>query len=159
MNSSFEGNTSIGKDEWLTPPELVKAIGEFDLDPCQPINPPFTHAKNGYNVNDDGLSKEWYGRVFCNPPYGKHTATWLKKCAAYGNAIALTFARTETKMFFDTVWDKASAILFIKGRLAFYHVTGERGDSAGAPSVLIAYGNECAELLGGAKIQGKFIKL
>lgn len=22
-----------GKDEWLTPPEIVRALGEFDLDP------------------------------------------------------------------------------------------------------------------------------
>jgi hypothetical protein len=32
MNVTFEGNTSTGKDEWLTPPELVKELGEFDLD-------------------------------------------------------------------------------------------------------------------------------
>ena len=110
MNSSFEGNTSTGKDEWLTPPELVRAIGYFDLDPCQPINPPFTHAEKGYNILDDGLFKKWEGRVFCNPPYGKYTPIWLKKCADHGNAIALTFARTETKMFFEHVWNKADAV-------------------------------------------------
>lgn len=33
MNTSFERceNTKV---EWLTPPELVKKLGEFDLDPC-----------------------------------------------------------------------------------------------------------------------------
>jgi hypothetical protein len=25
-------------DEWLTPPEIIAALGQFDLDPCSPIN-------------------------------------------------------------------------------------------------------------------------
>lgn len=30
--------TSIGKNqEWLTPPNILKSLGEFDLDPCSPI--------------------------------------------------------------------------------------------------------------------------
>ena len=27
---------SMGKDEWLTPPEIIYSLGEFDLDPCSP---------------------------------------------------------------------------------------------------------------------------
>lgn len=26
-----------GHDEWLTPPEILRALGEFDLDPCAPV--------------------------------------------------------------------------------------------------------------------------
>ena len=77
----------------------------------------------------------------------------------HGNCIALTFARTETKMFFNCVWAKATAILFIKGRLKFYHVTGKQGDSAGAPSVLIAYGEENAETLKNCSIKGRYVRL
>jgi hypothetical protein len=62
-------------------------------------------------------------------------------------------------MFFEQVWNKATAVFFIKGRLKFYHVNGQQGDSAGAPSILIAYGNECAKMLQSLQIQGKFIKL
>lgn len=161
MDSSFE-RTSDGKDEWLTPPELIQALGHFDLDPCSPINRPWPTADNHFTYLDNGLMQNWGGgRVFCNPPYGKHTGTWLEKCALHGNAMALTFARTETKMFFDVVWNKAHAVYFIKGRLRFYHVDGTRGDSAGAPSILIAYGEENAECLRGLgpKVPGKFLKL
>lgn len=159
MDVTFEGNTSTGKDEWLTPPELVKAIGTFDLDPCQPINPPFIHAPRGYNILDDGLKQKWFGRVYCNPPYGKEADLWLKKCAEYGNAIVLIFARTETRSFFENIWGKADAVFFIKGRLSFYNVDGTKGGTAGAPSVLVSYGEECTELLKNCKLQGKFIKL
>jgi hypothetical protein len=158
MNVTFEKITE-GKDEWLTPPSLIKSLGVFDLDPCSPINRPWDTAKNHYNINDDGLNKEWEGRVWCNPPYGTQTGVWLNKCAEYGNAIALTFARTETKMFFDCVWDKADAVLFIKGRIRFYHVTGEQGGAAGAPSILIAYGKNNIEMLKQSGINGKLIIL
>ena len=97
--------------------------------------------------------------MWCNPPYGKQTHKWLNKCAEHGNAIALIFARTETKMFFDAVWDKADALYFIKGRLKFHHVDGTQSESAGAPSVLIAYGNDNAESLRSCSLPGKFIDL
>lgn len=159
MDVTFEtkhGNKA-GKDEWLTPPEIVQALGTFDLDPCSPVTRPWTTALNHYTEKDNGLLMPWKGRVWCKPPYGNQTGTWLERCALHGNAIALTFARTETKMFFSCVWNKADAILFIKGRLSFYHVTGEKGDSAGAPSVLIAYGKENAEILKNCTIKGKFL--
>ena len=159
MNVTFEGNTSTGKDEWLTPTEIVKSLGEFDLDPCSPIERPWDTAKNHFTINDNGLIQNWFGRVWCNPPYGKYTEHFLEKAAMHGNCIALTFARTETKMFFNCVWAKATAILFIKGRLKFYHVTGKQGDSAGAPSVLIAYGEENAETLKNCSIKGRYVRL
>lgn len=153
-------STKMKNDEWLTPPELIQSIGVFDLDPCSPINRPWDTARKHYSVNDDGLSKDWTGRVWLNPPYGKEAAKWLAKLAHHGNGIALVFARTETEMFFKHVWDKATALLFIEGRLYFHYVTGERAKSnAGAPSVLIAYGAESADILAHCRIKGKFIKL
>lgn len=161
MNVTFEtlhGNKA-GKDEWLTPPEIIHALGKFDLDPCSPIERPWATAENHYTINDNGLMMPWNGRVWCNPPYGDQTAIWLEKCALHANAIALTFARTETKMFFRCVWDVADAVLFVKGRIKFYHVTGVQGERAGAPSVLIAYGRENANALRHCGIKGKFINL
>lgn len=159
MNVTFEGNTSTGKDEWLTPPFVIEALGSFDLDPCSPINRPWPTAKKHYTILDNGLKQPWKGRVWCNPPYGKEAAKWLLKCADHNNAIALIFARTETKAFFSSVWEKADALYFIKGRLRFYHVTGEQGQSAGAPSVLVAYGKANAEALKTISIKGKYIEL
>jgi len=159
MDVSFERSSKTGKDEWLTPPSVIKALGEFDLDPCSPIVRPWNTAKNHFNVNDNGLMQDWVGRVWCNPPYGTQTEKWVEKAAMHGNSICLTFARTETQMFFRCIWDKADAILFIKGRLKFFHVNGVEGDSAGAPSVLIAYGKNNVESLKNCGIKGKFIDL
>jgi hypothetical protein len=37
-----------GHDEWLTPPEIVKALGTFDLDPCAPAVRPWDTAKRHF---------------------------------------------------------------------------------------------------------------
>lgn len=147
-------------DEWITPFWILEKLGEFDLDPCSPINPPWKTANKLYTKQDDGLTKDWFGRVWCNPPYGKHTKVWLEKLADHGSGTALIFARTETKMFFDFVWNRASAILFLKKRLNFHYVDGTRSNApAPAPSVLISYGASDAEKLKTSNISGMFIPL
>jgi DNA N-6-adenine-methyltransferase (Dam) len=148
------------KDEWLTPPDIISRLGQFDLDPCSPIHRLWDTAKTHYSIVDDGFSKEWFGRVWLNPPYGREAAAWLERLAAHGNGVALIFARTETEMFFDHVWDKADALLFFKGRLHFHHVNGDRAENnAGAPSVLIAYGEHNVKALQQVSDWGKFIRL
>lgn len=150
----------MGKDEWLTPPEILSALGEFDLDPCAPIARPWDMAKMHYTALDNGLSKPWRGRVWCNPPYGLEAALWLKRLAAHGDGIALIFARTETEMFFESVWGAATAVLFLRGRLNFHHVNGKRAKAnSGAPSVLVAYGERNAMALESSGIDGALVRL
>lgn len=157
---SSHQSAKMKTDEWLTPPEIIEALGPFDLDPCSPINRPWPTATEHYTIEDNGLMLPWNGRVWCNPPYGREADEWLAKLATHGNGIALIFARTETEMFFSHVWGKAHAILFIKGRLHFHTVHGVRAEAnAGAPSCLVAYGikNVCA--LAASGICGKMVFL
>lgn len=154
---------SEGKsNDWLTPPEIIDALGPFDLDPCASVRQPWPTAKEMLTVADDGLAWDWHGCVWLNPPYGPHVWAWLDKLADHGNGIALIFARTETKEFFRTVWERASCLFFIKGRLHFHRpVTGKRAAfNAGAPSVLVGYGPEaCRRLRSLTKIPGRFVSL
>lgn len=158
MDASFERSEKTTV-EWLTPPDLVKKLGEFDLDPCTPINPPFVHAKTNFTVIDDGLTKSWFGRVYMNPPYGKGMEIWIEKLKNHGNGIVLIFARTETKCFFNHIWYNADAILFVKGRIKFYNIDGEQKGTPGAPSVFIAYGEDNALALKKSGIEGRYLDL
>ena len=145
-------------DVWLTPPAIIEALGPFDLDPCSPLNRPWDTAAKHYTIEDDGLSHEWEGSVWLNPPYGKQAAIWLERLAKHGDGIALVFARTETRMFFDHVWPHATALLFIESRLHFHRPDGTRAPAnAGAPSVLIAYGIDAARRLMRCGIPGAFV--
>lgn len=94
-----------------------------------------------------------------NPPYGKNMNLWLEKLKNHGDGIALIFARTETRTFFENVWDSADALLFIKGRIRFYHVSGKQGVTPGAPSVFVAYGKRNAIALKNSGIEGKYLNL
>lgn len=148
---------SSGKDEWLTPQWITERLGPFDVDPCSPVSRPWDTARKHYSVLDNGLSKQWLGRVWCNPPYGTETAKWVLRCAEHGNAIVLIFARTETRTFFDAIWGRADGLLFLKGRLRFCHVTGLPADNSGAPSVLVAYGHDNATRLKTSGIAGAWV--
>lgn len=151
----------MAKDEWLTPPEIIHALGEFDLDPCAPVAPRIWEtAHHHFTIDDDGLSQEWRGRVWCNPPYGAQTARWMQKLAEHGNGIALIFARTETKTFFPHVWQRAAAIFFFDKRIVFHHANGLKAKSSGgAPSCLVAYGQENVQAIEKSGLGGKLIVL
>lgn len=130
-------------DSWITPKWLLDQLGPFDLDPCASDPQPWPCAPNQYTEAENGLLQPWRGLVYCNPPYGKTLGAWLNRCALHGDAIALVFARTETKAFFDSVWPFASSLLFIRKRLTFAYPDGSlprNGANSGGPSVLIGFG-------------------
>ncbi len=148
-----------GHDEWLTPKYITDDLGPFDLDPCSPGDRrPWDTANYHLTKEHDGLRAPWFGRVWCNPPYGKETPRWLEKLANHGNGIALVFARTDVAWFTDYVWRRANAVKFIQGRLSFCTVDGNVGKSnSGGPSCLIAYGISNVEKLNCSPINGHMV--
>ena len=153
----FEGDTNV----WLTPRNILDALGQFDLDPCAAPHPrPWDVAKRHYTLSDgeDGMLLPWEGRVFCNPPYGPHVGLWMEKMVDHGSGIALIFARVETQVWQRTIWPFASGILFPDRRIAFCRPDGKAGATAGAPSALVAFSDEDAENLRTGSITGTFVR-
>jgi hypothetical protein len=152
-----EGETNV----WLTPPEIIRALGPFDLDPCAAPEPrPWPTAARHVTLPDDGLAKHWEGRVWLNPPYGGDTVKWMKRLAAHDHGTALIFARTETECWHRAIWPKASAVFFFHGRLFFHRPDGVVADhNAGAPSALIAYGMHDVDAIASSGLRGKLITL
>lgn len=147
--------------EWLTPPSILAALGPFDLDPCAPAVRPWPTAARHFTRADNGLMLPWFGRVWLNPPYDtEQLGRWLARMAEHDHGTALIFARTETAAFFSWVWERAAAALFLRGRLNFCLPDGAVArKNSGAPSVLVAYGNEDAERLNSSCIDGRFVAL
>lgn len=153
-----------GTHVWLTPPYILDAVGgaeSFDLDPCACTDRPYPTALHHFTAADDGLRRDWWGRVFLNPPYEVELIRqFLSKMAVHGRGMGLIFARTETQHFQKLVLPVCDALFFIEGRLHFHHPDGRRAkDNGGAPSVLCAYGAEDAEILSEIGIEGAFLPL
>ena len=84
----------------------------------------------------------------------------MRRMADHDRGMALIFARTETQMFFETVWRRASGLLFLEGRINFYHKDGTRAPkNSGAPSVICAYGADDRDILAACKMDGQFVPL
>jgi hypothetical protein len=135
----FKGETHI----WLTPPDLLAALGKFDLDPCAAPSPrPWPTATRHIELPEDGLAAEWFGRVWLNPPFdGNLRPLWMRKMSEHGDGIMLIPAAVETRPFQDFVWAKASSILFMAKRPNYHYPDGARSKAnSGSPMCLVAYG-------------------
>ena len=145
-------------DEYYTPMEIVRSLGHFDLDPC--AAPGRYTADTLYTKEDDGLTKEWIGRVWLNPPYSQPLLRlFLEKMAEHNNGIALLFNRCDNLMFHEIVFKKATAMKFLRKRIRFIRPDGTQAGSPSCGSVLIAFGMLNSILLQDSSLDGKFIWL
>ena len=131
--------------DWETPPDLLMKLGPFDDDPARP-------------GETDGLVRDWTGFVWLNPPYSAAMWPWFARLAHHRHGLGILFARTETNGFFNEIWAKSDAVLFLKGRPHFYKNGQRAKGNSGGPVVIAAYGNEAVRRLRHADIPGVFIE-
>ena len=155
--------------DWYTPEYIFKELNmEFEMDVCSPGKHivPWIPAKKHLTINDDGLTAQWEGTVWCNPPYNRQTPKWLKRMLEHGDGIAFVFGRTDTQWFHQYCLP-ANAFLFIEGRVKFVrydqvkaYVSGEKVKNAGSGtgSMLVAYGDKCERALFRASNLGPVLK-
>lgn len=128
----FTSNT----DNWATPQSFFDEVAKefkFDVDVCADE---YNHKVDKYFTKEqDGLSQDWDGFVWCNPPYGREIGKWVERVSKHsGGGVMLLPARTDTRWFHDWIYGKAE-IRFIKWRLKF----GDSKNSAPFPSMLVIY--------------------
>lgn len=153
-------------DEWYTPSWMSRALSvKFDLDPCSPGAPPSTiPAKRHLTKADNGLTADWSGSVWLNPPFsGKRP--WYDRMLIHGDGIALMPARPETHDL-QTYMQAADAILFLRGRIYFERGSRPGGNGTGGATtsppfgiVLCAYGDRMATALLESRLLGVRMKV
>lgn len=113
-------------DDWATPRaffDKLDAIHNFDLDVAASSRNRMTEDYFGLDHEQDwrrdGLKADWYGHVWCNPPYGRGIKDWVLKASQhYDLVVMLLPARTDTKWFHELVLPNAE-VTFVKGRIKF----------------------------------------
>ena len=105
---------------WETPQALFDELDRefhFETDVC--ALPENAKCKRFFTPEMDGLKQEWTGVCWCNPPYGRVIAGWVKKAAeSKATTVMLLPNRTEMGWFHEYVLGKAE-VRFIRGRLKF----------------------------------------
>lgn len=144
-----------GNNEWYTPAEYIKAacdvMGGIDLDPASSeLANKTVNADTYYTAEDDGLTKEWFGHVWMNPPYSSDLIGKFadKLTSHYQNgdleeAIVLVNNATETN-WFQTLLENCLAVCFLKHRVKFIDT---EGNPSGAPlqgQAILYFGNQPA---------------
>jgi hypothetical protein len=130
--STERGTIGTDENEWYTPVEYIEAaravLGEIDLDPASSdFAQKVIRAKSYFTKAQDGLTKEWFGRVWLNPPFAQpFIANFAAKIVAEVMAGRVPEAIMVTNNYSDTAWfhlaaSVASAICFTRGRVKFYN--------------------------------------
>lgn len=144
---------SSGDAQWFTPLEVLEAVrtvfgGSICLDPAScAAAQERVRAKTYFDEQADGLTKEWHGRVFLNPPYAsKLIKPFVNKLTAeigagrVEQAILLANDQTDAAWFQQAV-DAAQVFCFTRSRLSF-HSPGRDGSSHIRNSALFYFGND-----------------
>lgn len=130
-----------GNNEWYTPPELIaaarSAMGSINLDPASSaIANRTVCADRFFASDDDGLSKQWSGNVWMNPPYAQPLISQFAEAVSdrfdskqIKRACVLVNNATETT-WFQRMLASASAVCFLRGRVKFLD---PEGNPSGAP--------------------------
>jgi len=143
-------------DDWLTPPELVRSLGAFDLDPCGSHLQSQNLAATVYRLpNHNGLLEPWSGRVWCNPPFS-HMATWAQRFAVHANGIMICPARYQYT-WTHVLWATADAILLLHDEVRWIAADGISRLGSIFDFMLVAYGPGNTEALRWSNLAGTLV--
>ena len=140
--------------EWYTPIEIIElarqVMGDIDLDPASndeaQINIRATHY---FTEKDNGLSQEWHGHIWLNPPYSKtngrsNQEIWAEKLIAEyqkehtTEAILLVKAALGYK-WFEELWDNWP-VCFARECLSFIKSSGDDDGKSKQGTALFYFG-------------------
>jgi phage N-6-adenine-methyltransferase len=139
-----------GEVEWFTPTHIITAVravlGDIDLDPAScAAAQESVQAKRFYAKDDDGLARQWSGRVFLNPPYSAElVGRFVDKLVGHVRtgdvlaAILLVDSRSDTRWFHQAA-RSAQRVCFTFGRLKFVQPGGD-AESPVSGSALFYFG-------------------
>jgi DNA N-6-adenine-methyltransferase (Dam) len=137
----YDFSSRYGTSEWYTPASIFDALQcEFDLDPSSPGRDvvPWIPAKVHYT--ERGLEREWFGHVWCNPPFGRYQMDWwTEKFAEHRNGICLVPDRTAS-MWWHNLAAEADLILVLQNKIRFMKPHGPHHHDSPVGTHLVAYG-------------------
>lgn len=140
-------------DNLQTPPWVYTRLSHIDLDPCAGVDTQIGVDNWAIERGEDGLSREWEGFAFVNPPFSEKEV-WIEKALNHRNGILLLPERGSAPWFGPLAL--AAGSYFVMGKKINF-IGGPSSNNLG--SVMFALGNEAKWRLSTTDLPGHFVNV
>lgn len=167
---------SVGKDQArFTPRWITDPLGPFATDAAAGDPRPWDiGTERNITKEQNCLTMDWrpFKRTWLNPPFLRYVVgDFVRKMCEHDHGTLLLHVRTETE-WFKPIWEYASGLLFLAGRVIFLKADGApctienpqakhygKTANSGAPVVLCAFGFDDLDRLDASGIEGAIVPL
>ena len=140
-------------DELQTPPWVIHELGVVVLDPCAGVDTTIGSTNWAIERGEDGLKLDWFGFVYCNPPFSQKEA-WSQKMIEHGNGILLLPERGSSPWFGPLA--KAAGKYWVMGKRINF-VGGSSSNNVG--SCLFLFGEEAVRRATEWRLPGHLVEV
>ena len=140
-------------DGWTTPSEFLDALLErypafagVTLDAAaDETNSKAPHYLAGPHIGPGcgcGLCADWHDATWCNPPYGDQIPRWVAKAVQEwerGRTVYMLLPANVGPRWFDTVFETASRIDFLRPRINFGDPRNPGSSASNIDSMLLVW--------------------
>ena len=134
-----------------TPRHIYMPLGPFDLDPCAGEDTDIANVNWWDGRSENGLEKDWFGFVYCNPPFSQKEV-WAKKMIDHGNGILILPERGSAPWFGPLA--EAAGMYFVMGKKINF-IGGLSSNNLG--SVLFPFGSKAVNRIKNSGLPGHFV--
>ena len=136
-----------------TPKHIYEPLGPFDLDPCSGSETSIAKVNWWDGRGENGLEKNWFGFVWCNPPFSQKEI-WAKKMIDHNNGILILPGRGSAP-WFGPLAEKAGKYFVMGKKINF--VGGPSSNNLG--SILFPFGHEAVKRIKNSGLPGHFVRV
>lgn len=140
-------------DTLRTPKYIIDALGKFDLDPCAGEKTQIGKINWWEGRSENGLSNEWIGFVFCNPPFSEKEL-WIEKMIKHRNGILLLPERGSAP-WFGKLAEQSDKYFVIGKKINF----DGGSSSSNIGSVFFLFGEEAIKRINESGLPGHLVHI
>jgi hypothetical protein len=150
FHSSNVTQLTSDSNEWYTAEKYIESarlvLGNIDLDPAScPAANKVVSAARFFSLEEDGLQREWSGRLWLNPPWGDVGPRFVDKllesfqAGSVPAAVLLVNSHATDARWFQPLWD--FSLCFTSPRIRYWQSDSER-QRPNSGSVFVYFGPE-----------------
>ena len=136
-----------------TPKWIIDELGAIDLDPCAGLNTQIGKTNWSIERDENGLNKNWFGFVYCNPPFSQKEE-WATRMIHHGEGILILPERGSAPWFGPLA--EAAGCYFVMGKKINF-VGGPSSNNLG--SCLFPFGLDAKNRLLNSGLPGHFVEV